>query len=126
MVEWWPVTFALLVAAIIVIQRKGLPQDQQLRSLPSVLLLFPVLVLLWGGAAHVEAGIMPASAWRLAVLAVFILLQIVATSAVIYVSRDFRWQTAAIGLLIAWLTFVSAFECVLAFTGQLSLPERLL
>jgi hypothetical protein len=126
MVNWWPVTLTLFVAAVFVIRRKGLPDDQQLRSLPSVLFLFPVLILLWGGAAHVDAGVVPASAWRLGVLAVLVVLQLVATAAVIYVSRRFRWQTAAISLLIAWISFVSAFQCVLAVTGRLTVPERLL
>jgi len=119
LLDFWPITLALLIAAYISISRGGLPEDQQLRSLPSVLFLFPVIVLLWGAVAHLEFGARPAVPWRLGVLAVIVLLHIFTTTAVIYISRRYRRQTAWLAGLISWVAIACVIETTLALTGRL-------
>ncbi len=122
LVDYWPITLALLIATLISISRGGLPEDQQLRSLPSVLFLFPVLVILWGAIAHIEFGIRPAVPWRVAVLAVIILLHFVMSAGVIYISRGYRRQTAWLTGLITWVAFACVVQSTLALTGRLDPP----
>jgi hypothetical protein len=122
LVDLWPVTLALLVATYISIARGGLPHDQQWRSLPSVLFLFPVLMVLWGAIAHVEFGIRPAVPWRIAVLAVIVLLYCVMAAAVVYISRGHRRQTVFLAVLISWFTFACIVQSSLALTGRLDPP----
>lgn len=122
LVEYWPITLALLIASYLSIARGGLPEDQQLRSLPSVLFLFPVLVILWGAAAHLEYGIRPAIPWRIAVLAVIVLLHCVMAAGVIYISRGYRRQTAWLTGLISWFAFACVWQSSLALSGRLNPP----
>lgn len=117
---WWPVTGALVVTVIVLMHLRGLQTDQQLRSLPSVLLLFPVLIVLWASAVRVDNGEVGGSTWRLTVVAVLLMLHFAATAAVVYVSRSFRPQTLSLGILIGWVTAVCGYVAVLAVTGQLS------
>jgi hypothetical protein len=122
LVDYWPITLTLLIATYISIARGGLPEDQQLRSLPSVLFLFPVLILLWGAVAHIEFGIRPAIPWRIAVLAVIVLLHCVMAAGVIYISRGYRRQTAWLASLITWFAFACVVQSSLALTGRLDEP----
>lgn len=122
LLDFWPVTLALLVAAYISISRGGLPEDQQLRSLPSVLFLFPVIVILWGAVAHLDFGVSPAIPWRLGVLGVIVVLHIATTTAVIYISRQYRRQTAWLAGLISWVTLACVIQATLALTGRLDPP----
>lgn len=122
LVDYWPITLTLLIATYISIARGGLPEDQQLRSLPSVLFLFPVLILLWGAVAHIEFGIRPAIPWRIAVLAVIVLLHCVMAAGVIYISRGYRRQTAWLAGLITWFAFACVVQSSLALTGRLDEP----
>lgn len=122
LLDFWPVTLALLVAAYISISRGGLPEDQQLRSLPSVLFLFPVIVILWGAVAHLDFGVSPAIPWRLGVLAVIVVLHIATTAAVIYISRQYRRQTAWLAGLISWVALACVIQAALALTGRLNPP----
>lgn len=122
LLDFWPITLALLVAAYLSISRGGLPEDQQLRSLPSVLFLFPVIVILWGSVAHLEFGVRSAIPWRLGVLAVIVLLHISTTAAVIYISREYRRQTAWLAGLISWVALACVIQTTLALTGRLDPP----
>ena len=122
LLDFWPITLALLIAAYISIARGGLPEDQQLRSLPSVLFLFPVIVILWGAVAHLEFGVRAAIPWRLGVLGVIVLLHICTTAAVIYISRQYRRQTAWLAGLISWVALACVVQSTLALTGRLDPP----
>lgn len=122
LLDFWPVTLALLVATYLSISRRGLPEDQQLRSLPSVLFLFPVLMILWGSMARLEFGAVAAIPWRLAVLVAIVLLQAAMSGAVIYVSRGYRHQTAWLTALISWIALACVVQTVLALTGRLEMP----
>ena len=122
LVDFWPVTLALLIATYISIARGGLPEDQQLRSLPSVLFLFPILIILWGAVAHIEFGLRPAIQWRIAVLAVIVLLHCVMAASVIYISRGYRRQTTWLAGLITWFAFACVVQSSLALTGRLDPP----
>ena len=122
LVDYWPVSLALLVATYVSIARGGLPEDQQLRSLPSVLFLFPVLIILWGAVAHIEFGIRPAIPWRLAVLLAIVLLHCAMAVSVIYISRGFRRQTAWLAGLITWFALACVVQSALALTGRLDPP----
>ena len=122
LVDYWPITLSLLVATWISIARGGLPEDQQLRSLPSVLFLFPVLVLLWGAVAHIDFGVRPGIPWRLAVLFVIVLLHGVMSASVIYISRGYRQQIGWLAGLIGWFAFACILQSVLALTGRLQPP----
>lgn len=119
---WWPVTGFLAFMAAHSIYRDGLTDDQQMRSLPSVLVMFPVLMILWGALAHIEpddAAIVP---WRLAVLGVFVLLQIVATAAIISISRTHRRQTVLFSVFVGWVALVSAALSAMALSGRMIPP----
>ena len=122
LLNFWPVTLALLVAAYLSISRRGLPEDQQLRSLPSVLFLFPVLMILWGAIAHLEPGAESPIPWRIAVLAVIVVLHLAMTGAVVFVSRGYRQQTAWLAMLISWIALACIVQTSLALTGRLTTP----
>ena len=117
---WWPVTAVLVIAAVVVIRLKGLQTDQQLRSLPTVLLLFPVLIVLWAAMVHVEEGV-GIGVWRLAVVILLLMLHLAATAAVVYVSRSFRPQTLSLGILIGWVTGMCGYVAVRAVTGRFAM-----
>lgn len=122
LVEYWPITLALLIAAWISIARNGLPEDQQLRSLPSVLFLFPVLIILWGAVAHIEYGARPGIPWRVVVLTLIIFLHCAMSAGVIYISRGYRQQTGWLAGLISWFAFACVWQSTLALTGRLEPP----
>lgn len=122
LVELWPVTLPLLITTYLSISRGGLPEDQQLRALPSVLLLYPVVIVLWGAIAHLDFGIRAAVPWRVAVLAVIALLQVLTSAAVIYISREHRRQTAWLAGLIGWVGVACIVQSTLALTGRLDPP----
>jgi hypothetical protein len=122
LVDYWPITLALLIATYVSISRGGLPEDQQLRSLPSVLFLFPILILLWGAIAHIEFGIRPAIPWRIAVLVVVVLLHCAMSVSVVYISRGYRRQTAWLVGLISWVAIACLIQSSLALTGRLDPP----
>ncbi len=122
LVVWWPITLGLVAGTLVSIYRQGLPEDQQLRSLPSVLLLFPVLMILWGAAAHLDVGTEEQAAWRLAVLAVIVLFHVVMTVAVIYIARSARQQTAILAGLITWVAILCALQSTYALTGRIQPP----
>lgn len=122
LVDFWPITLSLLVATYISIARGGLPEDQQLRSLPSVLFLFPVLMILWGAIAHIEFGLRPAIPWRIAVLVVIVLMHCLMSYGVVYISRGYRKQTAWLTGLISWFAIACVVQSALALTGRLDPP----
>jgi len=122
LVDLWPITVPLLVTAYLSIARGGLPDDQQLRALPSVLLLFPVIIVLWGALAHLDFGIRAAVPWRIAVLAVIVALHVLTSAAVIYISHQHRRQTAWLAGLIGWVSVACVVQSTLALTGRLEPP----
>lgn len=122
LIDYWPITLALLVATWISIARGGLPGDQQLRSLPSVLFLFPVLLILWGAAAHVEYGVRPDIPWRIVILIAITLLHIVTAVSVVYISHSYRRQTALLAVLITWFAVACVVQSSMALTGRLNPP----
>lgn len=118
---WWPVTSALVVIAVVMARRNFQLGDPDLRSLPSVLWLFPVLILLWASIARLDTG-GEGGGWRLAVLGLLSLLHLTATAAVVYVSRSAWRQTSSLGALITWVAGICTYLAVLAVTGRLSAP----
>lgn len=119
---WWPMTGILCMAVAYSVYKDGLPQDQQKRSLPWVMLMFPVIMLLWAAAAHLEpvnAAIVP---WRLAVLGVIVFLHFTTSIALVMVAQNFRRQAILIAILVAWIAVVCAYQSVLALTGQHATP----
>jgi cytochrome bd-type quinol oxidase subunit 2 len=121
--SWWPVTIGLLIAAVGMMRWHGLQRNQQLRSLPSMLLLFPVLIVLWAAIVRADTASDGAGIWRLAVVAVLLLLHVAAAGALVYVSRSCRRQTLSLVLLIGWLTGVCGYVAGLALVGRLVPPQ---
>lgn len=122
LIDYWPITLALLIATWLSISRGGLPEDQQLRSLPSVLFLFPVIVILWGAVAHLEFGARAVVPWRIVVLGIIVVLHVCTTAAVVYISRQYRRQTAWLAGLISWVAIACVVQSSLALTGRLDPP----
>lgn len=71
LVEFWAVSLTLLVGTFLLF-RVDVPRNvatPQLGSLSSILLMFPVAILLWGGFAAVPLGeLPPGSTWRITAL----------------------------------------------------------
>lgn len=122
LVDYWPISLTLLVATWISIARGGLPEDQQLRSLPSVLFLFPVIVILWGALAHIDYGVRPAIPWRVIVLFLIVVMHGIMSASVIYISRGYRQQAAWLAGLISWFALACILQSFFAVTGRLQPP----
>lgn len=119
---WWPVTGPLLLGAAFMIRWHGWQSDPQLRSLPSMLLLFPVLIVLWASIVRMDATTQGGGVWRIAVVGVLLMLHLAVAVALVYISRTYRRQTLTLVLLISWLTGVCGYVAGLAMTGRLVPP----
>ena len=119
---WWPVTLVLAVIAIVIMRSdEAPPSAKELTSLPTALLLFPVLIVLWASMARVDPSDSSAGLWRLAVVVLLVMLHLLASAAVVYISRGFRRQTLSLSVLIGWLTGICAYIAMLSVTGRLTL-----
>lgn len=122
LVGWWPVTITLLIAVLMSSRTAEEHGDEQLRSLPSLLFMFPLLILIWGSLAGVDSAHPGFRFWRLAVIALLIALQAAVSVALIYVARGARWPTAWFAALLAWISTVCAYLSGLAVSGHIPLP----
>jgi hypothetical protein len=123
LMAWWPATLGILIGVIAAARVQGPPDEQELRSLPSVLCLFPVLILVWGSLARFDDSPASPGAWRASILVVVLLLQLAATTAVVYVSRRHRWYAASLGAAIGWFAAACAYLSWMAVTGMLEEPS---
>jgi hypothetical protein len=124
--SWWPVT--LLLIGAVVISARGAehePARSQQRSLTSVLFLFPVLSLIWGALARQDDPIAPPSLWKVLILALIVLSQVAASTAVVYVAHKQRWHTAAICGLIGWFSALCVYLSWMAITGAMAVTPEL-
>jgi len=119
----WPVTLALALIAVATRQpgMRELPHPQA-RSLPSLLFMFPVLILIWGSVTSTDHARATPPIWQFGVLGLIVTLQIAASTALVYVSRSSRWGTGWFAVLLAWVTGVCAYISALAIEGQIVQP----
>ncbi len=123
LVDLWPITIALIVL-VLVSARAGpreLPQPQ-IRSLPSLLFMFPVLILIWGAAASADEPRTSLPILQYAVLSLILVLQTAFSAALIYVQRSSRRATAFFAVFLAWLSAVCGYSSILAINGTATPP----
>jgi hypothetical protein len=114
LLTWWPVMLTLVLATILASRYESTPSSDQLKSLPGLLWLFPVLVLLWAGVAGPDQTRTGWSGARIAVLVSVLVMQLGSSLALVYVARGRRLSTAGFCTILAWISGLCVYAGVLS------------
>jgi hypothetical protein len=118
---YWVVSaplFLLACAAFILRWRRLADSGWRTRVWLAAPFLMPIVVLLWGASmGHVD-GSVAAPVWTSYVLSLLLLASLGFFALCIWRTPGLRWVAAALAVLVAWFTFLSAFIAGMALTND--------